>query len=133
MRSTAVIASLIAVTLSGAGCYKLQPVSLQRLTVREPPAVWVTTADFTVLVLEKPRVFGDTLVGQVGGQYTELPPGEWQTIRMRTRDKAKTLALVGGTALGIGMAALLFSGSGASVTPDSNISCTEFPSDPNCQ
>lgn len=131
MRGSVIIATVTAVTLAVAGCYKLQPVSLERLAVREPPQVWVTTTDFDVVLLENPKVFGDTLVGQVNGEYAELAPGQWQAVRMRTQDKAKTLALVGGTVVGIGMAALLFSGTGGSSS--SNFPrCQDEPTDPNC-
>lgn len=132
MRGT-IIASFIIVALSISGCYKLQPVSRERLVIKDPSQVWVTTTDFETVVLEKPKFFGDTLVGQVNGQYTELMPGQWQTVRVRTQDTGKTLALVGGVAVGLGMAALLFTGTGGGQTYDSNISCTDEPANPNCQ
>jgi hypothetical protein len=122
---------LAVMTLSGAGCYTLKPVTLEQVLIHQPPRVWVTRSDQSVVVLEKPQLLGDTLVGHVNGSYEEITAAERGQLRMRAMAGGRTAAVIGVSALSvITMAALLAGSGGGDDTPPP--SCQQDPTHPNC-
>jgi hypothetical protein len=130
MRSI-LFSSLAVITLSGTACYTLKPVTLDEVLVKQPQKVWVTRADQSVILLEKPQVLGDTLVGHVNGAYEEIPAAQQTQLRMRTMASGKTIAVIGIAAGSVlTMAALLAGGGSGDPTPPP--SCQVDPTHPNC-
>src|SRR5687767_10210961 len=119
MRRLTASACVVTCALSGAACYTMRPITFEQLVVSQPITVWITRSDRSVLVLETPRVFGDTLVGYLNGEFQELPtatlkPQLYQVKRMAT---ARTAGLVAASMLSVGTFAFLVSSSGGYVDP----------------
>jgi hypothetical protein len=130
MRSI-MVGSLAVLTLTGTACYTLKTVSLDDVLVKQPSKVWVTRADQSVVLLEKPQLLGDTLVGHVNGAYEEIPASQQTQVRMRTMAAGRTIAVITVAAGSVlTMAALLAGGGGGDDTPPP--SCQEDPTHPNC-
>jgi hypothetical protein len=112
-----------------AACSTLQPVATpqQFIPTAQPTRIWVTRSDNSTLMLEAPRLLGDTLVGFVGGRYQEmlLPQVRWMGVR-QPAPRRTTLLVAGLVVVGAGLLAVL-SGSGPSGGPGGG----EDPSNPS--
>ena len=100
-----------------AGCTTMRPVNgppKEFITVHEPSVVWVTRAEpATPIALEAPRVLGDTIVGFVEGEYTELPVTQIRTVQAKQFSRGRTTAfLVGMGVLAAGLTFVLAGGHG---------------------
>jgi hypothetical protein len=90
---------IVAVVLvfSLVSCTTLRPVADANtyLSNTRPSQVWVRTEKKT-LMLESPRLLGDTLVGFVDGEYREFLPGEVRGVDVRKPASGRTALLVSG-------------------------------------
>lgn len=89
--ATAVVFSLVS-------CTTLKPVADANTYLSSstrPGQVWVRTERKTVM-LEGPRLLGDTLVGFVDGEYREFLPGEVRGVDVRKPARGRTALLVSG-------------------------------------
>lgn len=94
MRRRIVAAVLV---FSLVSCTTLKPVADANtyLAGSRPSQVWVRTEKQT-LMLEGPRLLGDTLVGFVDGEYREFLPGEVRGVDVRKPARGRTAVLVSG-------------------------------------
>ena len=89
-----------------AACYAVTPVAAPKdYIAQEPPSVQVTHGD-TLLVVERPQLLGDTIVGFVAGAYLELPLASIREVRARQFAAGRTVALVGAVIVGLGLLVL---------------------------
>lgn len=86
-----------ALMFSLVSCSTLRPVADANsyLSTTRPTQVWVRTDQRTVM-LEGPRLLGDTLVGFVDGEYREFLPGEVRGVDVRKPARGRTALLVSG-------------------------------------
>jgi hypothetical protein len=103
MRSIMGCTLLLAALLSAA-CHTMKPVSLEQLTALKPDRAWVTDADQSVVVVSRPQVVGDTLVGYVKGTYEQLPSAGLKQVIVQRSAPTRTALLATGIALGLGVA-----------------------------
>jgi hypothetical protein len=112
-----------------AACSTLQPVATpqQFIPTAQPTRIWVTRSDNSTMMLEAPRLLGDTLVGFVGGRYQEmlLPQVRWMRVR-QPAPRRTTVLVAGLVVLSAGLLAVL-SGSG----PNGGPAGGEDPSNPS--
>lgn len=89
-----------ALVFSIVSCTTLKPVGDPNayLSGSRPGQVWVRT-DRKTLLLEGPRLLGDTLVGFVEGEYREFLPGEVRGVHVRKPAKWRTVLLTSGMAV----------------------------------
>lgn len=81
----------------------------------KPRSVWLTRANHSVVRVDGPRMVGDTVVGAVSGEYTEIPLTDVTRASAIRADKGKTiLAAVLGGGVTIAAAAVIFSHGGSS-------------------
>ena len=110
-------------------CFTMRPVATPQefIPSARPDRIWVTRNDNSRLMIEGPRLLGDTLVGWVRGQYEEilLPQTRWITVRQPA--PRRTALLIAGSAV-VGASLLYFL---ASNGPPSGISGGEDPSNPS--
>jgi hypothetical protein len=111
------------------GCTTLRPVARPQefIPSRRPERIWVTRADNSKIVLDGPRLLGDTLVGWFRGNYQEILLPETRWITVREPAPRRTLLLAASFA-GVGAGVLyMLAGSG----PSGSGSQTEDPSNPS--
>lgn len=120
--------------LSVGACYSMRPITFDQLGVARPGAVWVTRTDESVVVIETPRVFGDTLVGYVNGEFRELPRAELNPQRMQVKRMAagRTASLVVVSILGAGTFAFLVSSTGTGTDSAATRDCDDDPYQQGC-
>ena len=110
-------------------CSTLQPVATpqQFIPTAQPTRIWVTQSDNSTLMLEAPRLLGDTLVGFVGGRYQEmlLPQVRWMGVR-QPAPRRTTVLVAGLVFVGAGLIAML-----ASSGPGGGPMGGEDPSNPS--
>jgi hypothetical protein len=114
LRLTAVLLPLVALA---AACSTLAPVREKPtafIEAHSPDFVWITKTDNSVVVLEGPKVLGDTLAGFVGRGYVEIPLSSVQSLSARRPAKGRTALLIGGIALAAGGVAIAILSSGGS-------------------
>lgn len=111
----------------------MRPISFEQLRVARPGAVWITQSDESVVILETPRVFGDTLVGYMNGEFQELQTGKLkpQLYQVKRMAGARTAGLVVAGMLGVGTFAFLVSSTGTYLDPTTTMDC-EDPQTPGC-
>jgi hypothetical protein len=103
-------------------CSTMRPVAApeQFIPMARPDRIWVTTNDNAKLMVEGPRLLGDTLVGFVAGRYEEilLPQTRW--VGVRAPAPRRTAFLVAGIVLvGASLAYLLMgNGPGGGAPPN---------------
>jgi hypothetical protein len=127
------VGCLIAATVASAACHTLKPVTLEQVNVAKPSEVKVTRGDQSIVVVSGPQVIGDTLVGYVNGKFEELPAADLKQVRMKAPARVQTAALIVATAVGIGMFAMLATGSGVFHNPADNLDCDDNPDQVGCQ
>jgi hypothetical protein len=77
----------------------MKPIEPTQLTSTSVSRIWVTESDRTTVVLDAPRIDGDTLAGFVDGQYREMLLSETQGIKALAPAPGKTAAV--GVAVGV--------------------------------
>jgi hypothetical protein len=122
---------MLIAALGSSACSTLQPVTTpqQFIPTARPDRVWVTRTDNSKVMVEGPRLLGDTLVGFVAGRYEEmlLPEARWMQVRQPA--PRRTAFLVAGLVLvGAGLVYLL-----ASNGPGGGQPMNEDPSVPGGQ
>jgi hypothetical protein len=127
---------LVAATLSSAACHTMKSVSLEQLNVLRPERAWVTENDHSIVLLDDPKVVGDSVVGYVGRHRTKLPSGELMQVRVQAPAPARTalLAVGGMAALGGFLVAIAGNGQTQIVTPIAGApgDCDKHPEQPEC-
>lgn len=105
-----------------AGCTSVGAVDSpgRYIASKQPRTVWLTKHNRAVVRVDGPRMLGDTVIGSVGGEYTEVPLSEVTRVAAVQSSKGKTIAaaLLGG---GVTAGALVYifshGGSGAPCNP----------------
>jgi len=81
--------------LVGAACYSMHPVVPSALaSAHAPDRVWLTRADRSTVVLQSPRLEGDTLLGTVDGAPQRLLLSQAAAIMTRSTATPRTIVLV---------------------------------------
>ena len=128
--------TLVLAALASTACHTMKPVSLEQLNVLRPERAWVTESDRSVVLLDDPKVVGDTLVGYVGRRRAKLPSAELQQLRVRAPAPARTTLLVVGSVAALGGFLIAVAGTGQSqiVTPIAGApgDCDKHPEQPEC-
>jgi hypothetical protein len=82
---------------------------------QQPATVWATRAKGSVVKVSGPRVYHDTLIGAVSGEYTEIPLSDITRVSAEHSDKTKTiLAATAGGLVTVGALVYIFRGQGGS-------------------
>jgi hypothetical protein len=110
----------------------MRQVSFGELGTARPGAVWITKADQSVVVVETPRVFGDTVVGYVNGEFSELLNTDMTGFKVKRMAGAKTAGLVGATAVGVGVFVVMVTGTEKYTDPASLLDCEDDPNQVGC-
>lgn len=97
----AVALSLIFTTT---GCSAMAPVVAPKdfIEARRPAVVWVTTTSEPAMKqIDGPKLQGDTLVGFIEGEYTEIPLNNVKAMQARQYSRKKTtlFAIIGSAIL----------------------------------
>ena len=98
-----------------AGCTTIAPIQApaRYISGQKPRSVWLTRTNNSVVRMDGPRMVGDTVVGSVSGEYTEIPLYDVTRASAIRSDKGKTiLAAVLGGGVTIAAAAVIFSHGG---------------------
>ena len=87
-----VAASLLATAL--VSCTSVGPVSnpASYIASKQPRTVWLTRTNKSVVKVDGPRMLGDTVIGSVGGDYTEIPLTDVTRVAAVEPAKGKTIA-----------------------------------------
>lgn len=117
-----------------AGCTSMSAISSPYATYianKQPTTVWVTRGSHAPVKVDGPRVFKDTLVGSVSGEYTEIALSDVTRMTAIHSDKTKTIlaATAGGVAT-MGALVWIFQGQGSS-TPNTPTGPGGVPCDPD--
>ena len=83
-----------AIACSLGGCHTLRAVSATELNPMTDPQVWVTQADHKTIVLDEPRVVGDTLSGLIHGESHRVPLSDAVSLRVKRNAPVRTAAIV---------------------------------------
>ncbi|HUK21112.1 MAG TPA: hypothetical protein VLV45_06090 [Gemmatimonadales bacterium] len=83
-----------AFALGLAGCHTLRPISAVELNSTTDPQVWVTQADHPTIVLDEPRVVGDTLSGLIHGEPHRVALSDAVSLRVKRNAPIRTAAVV---------------------------------------
>ena len=106
--------------VSMTACTSMQPVAQPRefMATRQPSVVWVSKAsEPNMFALDAPKLIGDSIVGFIEGEYTEIPIVQIRTMQAKQYSRSRTTAFaVGVAALALGSFLLIRGGHGA--TPD---------------
>jgi len=127
------IAWLIAATLGATACHTLAPLTFDEVASLRPARVWVTDAGKSVVEVSGPQIYNDTLVGYVGGAFTELPAADIKKVVMKRPARAKTIALFAGATVGAAALMYLIAGGNLFSDPKSGNDCDDDPDLPACQ
>ena|SRR5581483_7107827 len=106
-----------------AACHTVAPVPSPWATYissKQPSTVWLTKTNHQFVRVDGPRVFHDTIVGAVDGQYTEIALSDVMRVAAMKKDNTKTiLAASAGGAATLAALYIIFQGQGSatSTTP----------------
>jgi hypothetical protein len=81
--------------LAGCSTWRVQEVT-PTFQGKEPERVRVTRTDGSELVVDRPRLTADSLVGESRQTPITIPLSDVQTLAVRRGDTGKTLVLIGG-------------------------------------
>jgi hypothetical protein len=128
--------TLLLVAFTSTACHTMKPVSLEQLNALSPDRAWVTESDLSVVLVEEPKVVGDTLRGYVGSHRAKLPRAGLKQLRVRVPAPARTALLaVGGGVAFVGFLVAV-AGNGQSqipvVTRGAPGDCDQHPDQPGC-
>jgi hypothetical protein len=110
----------LALLLTMTACTSMQPVAQPRefMATRQPSVVWVSKAsEPNMFALDAPKLIGDSIVGFIEGEYTEIPIPQIRTMQARQYSRGRTVAFALGAAVAAVGAFLLIQG-GHGATPD---------------
>jgi hypothetical protein len=83
-----------------AGCTTIEAVNQPAAYIagKQPRTVWLTKSNRSVVRMDGPRMLGDTVIGSVAGEYTEIPLSEVTRVAAVQSSKGKTIvaATLGG-------------------------------------
>jgi hypothetical protein len=77
-----------------AACHTLRPVAATQVRMTSEPRLWVTRADHSTIVLDDPRVHGDTLSGVNRGEPHRVALSDAIAIRARRSAPLRTAIVV---------------------------------------
>jgi hypothetical protein len=100
-------------------CTSMQPVSQPRefMATRQPSVVWVSKAsEPNMFAMDAPKLIGDSIVGFIEGEYTEIPIPQIRSMQARQYSRGRTVAFALGTAAAALGAFLLIKGGGGAGT-----------------
>jgi len=80
-------------------CHTMRPVQPSALTAGAVGAVWVTKTDHSTVILQAPRVTGDTLEGFVDGSFHEMLLSQTTKLAVQQPARGRTVAI--GVAVGV--------------------------------
>ena len=106
--------------LTMTACTSMQPVAQPRefMATRQPSVVWVSKAsEPNMFALDAPKLVGDSIVGFIEGEYTEIAIPQIRAMQARQYSRGRTVAFALGTAAAAIGAFLLIQG-GHGATPD---------------
>ncbi len=110
-----------------AGCTSVEAVNqpARYIAGKQPRTVWLTKSNRSVVKMDGPRMLGDTVIGSVGGEYTEIPLSEVTRVAAMQSSKGKTIgaAALGG-AVTIGALIVIFSHGGSAANTSQQIADT---------
>lgn len=132
VRRLTLSAMAILAALTGTACYTYRPVTLEQVGAVRPGAVWLTRDDGSTVMVEAPRVYGDTLVGYVDREFQEMQGTEFKQMKVKRMAAGKTAVLLGGAAAGIATFAALVSSTGDHVDPEATLDCEDDPYQRGC-
>lgn len=116
LRSAASARNLSAALLvaGAAACTSVGPVPTSYIASKQPRTVWLTKSNRSVVKVDGPRMLGDTVIGSVGGEYTEIPLTDVTRVAAVQSSKGKTIAAsaLGAAAVG-GALIVIFKHSGS--------------------
>ena len=124
--------AVIVAALAGAACKTMSPVTLQQLATLNAERVWVTESDQSIVLVSRPQVEGDTLVGYVNDEYEEIPAARLTQVRVLKAAPARTVLLAVGIAAGVGGFAYMITGAIGGHKYVGDDYCDEHPEDPDC-
>ncbi|HUK22905.1 MAG TPA: hypothetical protein VLV45_15300 [Gemmatimonadales bacterium] len=102
--------------VAAASCTTVAPVSAPAsyIASKQPHTVWLTKANKSVVKVDGPRMLGDTVIGSVNGDYTEIPLNDVTHVAAVEPAKGKTIAVaVAGGAVTAAALVVIFSHSGS--------------------
>ena len=106
MRPT-ITSALLLTALASAACHTMKPVTVDQINTLKPARAWVTAGDQSAVVVLRPEVVGDSLVGWVNGRYERFPSAGLKQVIVRTSAPARTALLSAGIAAGVGALVLI--------------------------
>jgi hypothetical protein len=102
VHSLNVLALLVATTLNGCTSWRVQPVSPEQLLNDEhPKAVRVQRPDSSRVILDSPRLVGDSLLGTTHGRPAGVAVADITGIAVRRSNTLKTAGAIVGIAVAI--------------------------------
>lgn len=128
--------TLVLAALTSTACRTTKLVSLEQLRLLSPDRAWVTDSDQSVILVDEPKVVGDTLVGYIGRHRTKMPSAGLKQVRVRVSAPVRTALLaVGGAGALVGFLVVI-GGSGQNqivqVTAGAPGDCDKHPEQPGC-
>jgi hypothetical protein len=112
----------LALLLTMTACTSMQPVAQPRefMATRQPAVVWVSkAAEPNMFALDAPKLIGDSIVGFIEGEYTEIPIPQIRAMQARQYSRGRTVAFALGTAV-VAVGAFLLIKGGGGATFDQN-------------
>lgn len=89
------------------------------INVSRPERIWITKSNGEQLVVDRPRLFGDTLFGHAAGrEEVWFPISDASVVQARQLDRLRTTALIGAGAAGFLYLVSRMSGGGQSADRD---------------
>jgi hypothetical protein len=94
----------LALVLGFGGCHSPQDLGYpgHYINANAPMRVWVTQPNDSVIIVNGPKMSGDTLAGFVSGRYRELAPSQVKFVKAMLPDHVRTALVVSAAALTVG-------------------------------
>jgi hypothetical protein len=99
------------------GCTTVAPIASpgKFIAGKQPRSVWLTRTNHSVVRVDGPRMVGDTVVGAVAGEYTEIPLSDVTRAAAMQNAPGKTIAVAAlGGAVTVAALIVIFSHGGSS-------------------
>jgi len=110
-----VVAGVLITSLTA--CTTMGPISPREyVPIEHPSQIWVTKSDNSTVVMQLPKLLGDTLVGYVNGDYQEMMLSQTKVVQARRPAPGRTALAVGTAVTALVVTGALVSGSGAPCT-----------------
>ena len=127
---------VVLAALTSTACRTTRVVSLEQLRLISPDRVWVTDSDQSVVLVDEPKVVGDTLMGYIGRHRTKLPNAGLKQVRVSVSAPARTALLAVGSGAAFVGFLVMVGGNGQSqilpVTAGAPGDCDKHPEQPGC-